>query len=195
VIEEANSADVVGSAVDGYTGIKLCRTLMPDIVLLDLGITRPSGMDTFRKMRSVAPDAKIIVYATSIEDADLFTLLEEGVQGFVPKQAKAMDFVNAVQNSTLGYVCIPNDYINDIMSIRKNAAKTGNIYGLSPREMGVFEACTSGMGTKEVAERLGISVRTVETHRNSIYRKTSCHSVADLIALEERQRLATSSDQ
>lgn len=186
LIERDGAAKVVGSAADGYSAIKECRKNTPEIVLMDLGITRPKGMDTFRKIRAAHPEAMVIVYASEIDQANVFTLLAAGAKGFVPKQATGSDFVNAVRSASLGYVSIPDEHINGLVGLRKNARETGNCYGLSPREMEVFEACASGTPTKEVADQLDISVRTVETHRNAIYRKTSCHSISDLVELADR---------
>ncbi|MEJ6402709.1 response regulator transcription factor [Yoonia sp. 2307UL14-13] len=189
ILTDASCANVVGSACDGYTAIKMCRNLDPDIFLMDLAITRPKGSETFRKLMSIKPDLKIVIYSSEAEKAEIFALIAEGAKGFVPKQAKASNFVNAVRSISLGYVCIPDDYVNDFMCLRQNTIKTGNIYGLSPREIEILEACVSGVCTKQVAERFDISVRTVETHRNAIYRKTSCNSVDALHSIAEQMQL------
>ncbi|NJM83864.1 MAG: response regulator transcription factor [Tabrizicola sp.] len=189
LIAESECARVVGTASDGYTAIKHCRSLEPDMVLMDLGIIRPSGMETFRKIRSVRPETKIVIYSSDSEKTDIFSLLAASAAGFIPKQAKGSDFVNAIRCASLGYVCIPSEFMEEFSALRKNATKTGNVYGLSLREMEILEACVSGARTKEIADRLDISVRTVETHRNSIYRKTSCHSISDLIEVAARLQI------
>ena len=188
-ISDSQSAQVVGTASDGYTTIKLCRNLDPDIVLMDLAITRPSGAETFRKLLSIKPDLKIVLYSSAEERAEVNSLIADVAKGNVPKQAKASNFVNAIRSVSLGYACIPEDYIDDFMVLRQNSIKTGNIYGLSPREIEILEACVSGARTKEVAARFNISVRTVETHRNAIYKKTSCNSVDALHEIAEQLQL------
>jgi DNA-binding NarL/FixJ family response regulator len=186
LVTSAECGEVVACASDGYNAIKLCRTVDPDIILMDLSITRPSGIETFRKIRSIKPDLKIILYSSDANKSEAFSLLSNGAVGFISKQAKGVDFVNAVRCATLGYVCIPGAYVDDFMTLRQNAQKTGNMYGLSPRELEILEACVSGEKSKDVAERMKISVRTVETHRNSIYRKTSCHSIGELAEIAGR---------
>lgn len=173
-------ADVVGQASDGYTAIKICRNLTPDVLLLDLSITRPSGTETLAKLRSSMPNLKIVVMSSEATTTEAFTILAQGAVCFMPKQAKGADFVHAVQAAATDFTFIPTSYLKEFVRLRQNVTRTGNMYGLSPREVEILEACAAGQKTKEVAERLSISVRTVETHRNSIYRKTDCRSISEL---------------
>ncbi len=185
-LTSANCVEVVGLAEDGYTAIKLCKMHNPDILLMDVSLTRPSGKDTFRKLRKAMPDLKIILTSSNASQADVFSLLSFGAVGYVPKQAKGADFVHAINSAGLGYMCIPAEYMEQFTSLRRNVSRSGNMFGLSPREMEILEACTSGYTTKEIADQFSISTRTVETHRCAIYRKTSCHNVQDLNRIAEQ---------
>ena len=172
--------NVVGQAADGYSTIKACRMLMPDILLMSLSLTRPSGLETFSKIRASNKDIRIVVMSQDANTNDAFTVIAEGALGFVPRDAKVVDLVNVVRSAELGYASLPSEYIRQFTNLRRNVTRTGNIYGLSPRELEVVEACATGAKTKEVADMLAISVRTVETHRNSIYRKTDCRNLTEL---------------
>lgn len=176
-------ADVVGQATDGYTAIKLCRQLKPDAVVFDLELTRPAGIETFDKLRSLMPELKILILSSGASVIDAFTVISRGAAAFLPRQAKGYHIVNAVRTIAMGYTCLPTQFLDEFMVLRRHLTRTGNIYGLSPREIEVLEACAAGRKTKEVAESLSISVRTVETHRNAIYRKTSCRSIGELCAI------------
>ncbi|WP_296426744.1 response regulator transcription factor [Yoonia sp.] len=177
------NAEVVGQAADGYNTIKLCRALNPDVLLMDLGLERPSGTDTFAKLRSLMPEMKIIVLSSEATTSEAFAILGMGAVGFMPKQAKGADFVNCLRTVSKGYTCVPSEYMQGFVDLRRNVSRTGNIFGLSPREVEVLEACKSGAKTKEIASKLNISVRTVETHRNSIYKKTATRSVDEFVAV------------
>ena len=179
-LESSCPIEVVGQAADGYSTIKACRQTTPDLLLMDLSLTRPTGIETLTKLRYTLPDMGIVVLSSDAKVADAFTVLGLGAIGFMPKQAKGADFVNAIRAAVSGYTSMPSDYIAEFVSLRRNVSRTGNSYGLSPRELEVLEACASGQRTKEVAERFNISVRTVETHRNAIYRKTDCHDLQEL---------------
>lgn len=173
-------ADVVGQAADGYSTIKLCRQLKPDALVLDLELTRPAGTETFEKLRSQMPELKILILSSAASATDAFTVLSKGAAGFLPRQAKGDHIANAVRTIAMGYSCLPMQFLEEFAVLRRHVTRTGNIYGLSPREIEVLDACAAGRRTKEVAEGLSISVRTVETHRNSIYRKTACRSIGEL---------------
>ncbi|MEP3847591.1 MAG: response regulator transcription factor [Paracoccaceae bacterium] len=172
--------NVVGQTADGYSTIKACRMLMPDILVMSLSLTRPSGLETFSKIRASNKDIRIVVMSQDANTNDAFTVIAEGALGFVPRDARVVDLVNAVRSAELGYASLPSEYIRQFTNLRRNVTRTGNIYGLSPRELEVVEACATGAKTKEVADMLAISVRTVETHRNSIYRKTDCRNLTEL---------------
>lgn len=180
------NVEIVGQASDGYSTMKICRTVNPDILLMDLSLTRPSGMETLTKMRRSLPEMKIVVLSSEATTSEAFATLAAGAVAFIPKQARGTHFVNAIVAASEGYTLMPTEYLAEFVNLRRNITRTGNIYGLSPREIEVLEACTSGQKTKEVADKLSISVRTVETHRNSIYKKTSCKNLEDLSRIVEQ---------
>jgi len=179
-LEEHGTTRVVGIAADGFSTLKMCRSLKPDILVLDLALTRPSGMETLEKVRASSPNTKIVVLLSDVTVGSAFSSLAKGAIAFVPKQAKTADFVYAINAAINGFTYMPTEFVEDFVQSKRNISRTGNLFGLSPREMEVLEACTGGQTTKEVAQLLNISVRTVETHRNSIYRKTDCNCIAEL---------------
>jgi DNA-binding NarL/FixJ family response regulator len=185
-LEADCAVQVVGQAADGYTTIKVCRNVQPDILLMDIALTRPSGAETFKKLRQILPDLKIILVSSDEDVADAFLMMGQGASAFMTKRAKGSHFVNTVQSVALGYSVVPSDYLADFVGMKDKISKSGNVYGLSPREVEVLKACATGASTKEIAGRLDISIRTVETHRNAIYRKTSCSGLAELPAIAER---------
>ncbi len=180
ILTDAECAEVVGTAADGYTAIKYCRNKNIDIVIIDLSLARPSGVETIRKIMSINPDLKLVVCSSEINAGEVFSLISEGVKGYIPKQARTLDFVAAIRSIHLGYAFLPECYIKNFVKLRQNSIKSGNMYGLSPREIEILDACVSGICTKEVASRFNISVRTVEAHRNAIYRKTHCNNIDSL---------------
>ncbi|WP_299593329.1 response regulator transcription factor [uncultured Tateyamaria sp.] len=174
------NVEVVAETSDGYTTLKACRQHKPEILLMDLSLSRPSGAEILGKLRASNPEMKIVVLSSNPSSSNAFLALSSGAVGFMPKQAPGSDFVNAVRAAQNDYAYFPTDLLTHFVQSRRNLTRTGNIYGLSARELEILDACVSGQSTKEVASNLSISVRTVETHRNSIYKKTSCRSYKDL---------------
>lgn len=180
VLEAKCNVTVVGQAADGYGTLKQCRSLKPDILLMDFGLINPSGMAVFEKLRATQPDIRIAVISSDMSTVDAYVLLANGATGFVQKQASSSHFVNAIRTISMGYACVEATVLQEFVGLRQNISRTGNVYGLSRREMEILEHSRSGSNTKEIAKKLQISTRTVETHRNAIYRKTSTNSVAGL---------------
>lgn len=179
-LENVSRFNVVGLAADGFSTLKLCRSLNPDVLVLDLEITRPSGIEILSKVRKSCPDTKIVILSSETSMNKAFMALSKGAVAYMPKQSRGTDFVSAIHAAADGYAFLPSEFVDDMVQSRRNVTRTGNLFGLSPREMEVLVACAEGQSTKDVAETLEISVRTVETHRNSIYRKTSCNGLDDL---------------
>lgn len=184
-IKDGCDVEIVAEAADGYSTIKACHQHNPDMLVMDLSLTRPSGTDTLAKIRKLHPDLKIIILSSEANVSNALFVLSQGAVGFMPRQARGADFVNAVNAANNGFAYLPTDLLAGFVSSRRDLTRSGNIYGLSPRELEVLEACIRGQSTKEVAQVLSISVRTVETHRNSIYRKTSCKNYKELTHIIE----------
>ncbi len=184
-ISESCSVEVVAQTADGYSAIRACRQLKPDILLMDLSICNPNGMDTLTRLRESFPDLKLIVVSSDTSVANAFLALSRGAIAFMSKAAKGADYVNAVNAAINGYTYVPVDVLEKFVKSRRNLSRNGNLFGLSSREIEILEASVAGLSTKEVATNLNISVRTVETHRHSIYRKTDCRDIEGLSRLME----------
>ncbi|MEP5376024.1 MAG: response regulator transcription factor, partial [Hyphomicrobiales bacterium] len=120
-----------------------------------------------------SPDVRIIVVTSEPTISNAFFALSRGASALMPKQVSSSDFVNAVNAVLSGFSYMPSDIMSQFVKSRRNLSRVGNVFGLSPRELEIMKACTDGKTTKQVAGELEISVRTVETHRHNIYRKTN----------------------
>jgi DNA-binding NarL/FixJ family response regulator len=182
-IAESCPVEIVAQTSDGYGAIRACRQLKPDILLMDLSIGHPNGMDTLTRLREGFPELKLIVVSSDMSVSNAFLALSRGAVAFMSKAAKGSDYVNAVNAAISGYTYVPVDVLEKFVKSRRNLSRNGNLFGLSAREIEILEASVTGLSTKQVATNLNISVRTVETHRHSIYRKTDCRSIEDLSRL------------
>ena len=179
-IEKGCDVDVVAGTSDGYATIKAFRQLEPDLLIMDLGLQRPSGTEVLTKIMKMNPEVKIIVVTSEPTIANAFFALSNGAAAFMPKQSSSVDFEHAVNAVLNGFSYMPNDIMTQFVKSRRNLSRVGNVFGLSARELEIMKACSEGHSTKQVASDLEISVRTVETHRHNIYRKTNCNNQKDL---------------
>lgn len=183
--------DVIAEASDGYSALKFCRQYSPEVLIMDLSLTRPSGLDTLARATKEHNNMKVIVLSSEASISNAMFVLSHGAVGFMPRQSRGSDFVNAVRAAQSGFAYLPNELLVALVSARRNVTRSGNVYGLSPRELEILEACLADFSTKEIAQRLKISPRTVETHRNSIHRKTACKSYQELAHLVELDRASS----
>lgn len=179
-LEQTPNLSVVADAADGYSTLKACREHSPDILMMDLSISRPAGRELLVKVQRSCPSTRIIVLCDDLKVSNAFYCLSNGAIAIMPKQASGADFVNATNAAVRGYTYMPSEFISGFLEIRKNLTKSGNIFCLSPRELEIVDSCMQGRTTKDIAEALCISVRTVETHKSNIYRKTSCRNADEL---------------
>ncbi|MEL6573719.1 MAG: response regulator transcription factor [Pseudomonadota bacterium] len=179
-LSSVDGAMVTGLVGDGYAAIKACRQNQCDILLIDLSITRPSGPEVLARLRNACQEVKVIVMSSDTTLSVAMFALSQGAIGFVPKQAGGKEFINAVTAAQGGYAYMPVSFLTWMVEARQKLSRTGNMFGLSPREVDILEASVNGGSIKEVAQQFSISIRTVETHRNNIYRKTECSNAAEL---------------
>lgn len=179
-LTESTDIQLVAECSDGYSTIKQCRQLRPEILFMDFGLVRPSGMETLTKIRTSNPETKIIVLSSDTNFSDAFFSLTKGAIAFLPKQSRGISFVHALEAARSNFSYLPRDLVQEFVASRRNLTRTGNAFGLSPREIEILEATLNGHTAKEVAQKLDISVRTVETHRNRIYKKTDCRDSREL---------------
>jgi two-component system nitrate/nitrite response regulator NarL len=184
-IQESCNVEVIAKTSDGYETIKAFRNHMPDLLIMDLALTRPAGTEILTKIFKMKPDVKIIVVTSDPSISNAFSALSRGAIAFMPKQVSASDFVNAVNAVINGFSYLPRDVLSQFVKSRRNLSRMGNIFGLSPRELEIMKACADGLSAKQVAYDLDISVRTVETHRHNIYKKTECKSQSELSKIAE----------
>ena len=172
-IERGCDVDVVAGTADGYSTIKAFRQHQPDLLIMDLGLLRPAGTEVLTKITKMNLDVKIIVVTSEPTISNAFYALSRGASALMPKQVSSTDFVNAVNAVLSGFSYMPSGIMTQFVKSRRNLSRVGNVFGLSPRELEIMKACADGKTAKEVASELEISVRTVETHRHNIYRKTN----------------------
>jgi DNA-binding NarL/FixJ family response regulator len=171
---------VVGEAEDSQEALALMARLQPDVVLLDLRLRESTGMDVARAAKGVCPKAKILVLTALDDEHYLRPLFRMGVKGYLLKTASAEDLVRAVREVAAGKSVLDQELTDRVMGTFEKSngtvAYADSSRTLTPRESTVLEHLGKGMANREVAESLGISVKTVEVHVQHILRKLGAKS-------------------
>lgn len=175
LLAQEDDMEVVGEAADGIEALELAKKYNPDIILLDIAMPNMDGVKVAGKIKKSLPQTKIIVLTSYSDDQFLFEFLKLGVSGFVLKDSASQELIYSIRKSNEGMVFFDPSVSKKVME-KFTQVSGGKIdfvnYGkLSDREKEVLRLVAEGCATKEVAEKLYISPKTVENHRANIMKK------------------------
>ncbi|MEL0612483.1 response regulator transcription factor [Marinomonas arenicola] len=175
---EAN-IEVIGTASNGLEALEKAQQLQPDLVLMDVSMPILNGLEATKRFRSEQANIKILMLSMHNDKEYILSLIQSGANGYVLKDVSSEELVQAINMVYQGGTYFSSKASDVLFG---QAAKTAlEEEALSPRESAVLVEVASGFSNKEIAVRLNISVRTVETHRQNIKRKLDIHSSAGLV--------------
>ncbi len=187
MIERQDIGQVVGVLGDGVEALQSVEKLEPDVVLIDVNLPRADGIQVARELSARLPSTGILVMSGVMNTDVIVRALRAGALGFLPKNAKPTDLATAVLRARSGRRYIPDAFADAVTEYLLSGPESGpNISELSDREVEVLRRIAGGMTNREIASELGISVRTVDTHRRNILGKTTARNNADLTRLAIR---------
>lgn len=171
---------LVGTAADGAALIEAAQRLRPDVIVTDMSMPGPSGIELLRRLRADAPAARIIVL-TMHADANLAAeALRAGASGFVAKHAAGKELITAIRTVRQGARYIAPPLTDGVLAaLAEGPARAAG--SLTPRQREVVTLLAQGRTMKEVAAALGLSPRTVETHKYQVMHEHGLQTTADLV--------------
>jgi DNA-binding NarL/FixJ family response regulator len=173
---------VVGQAGDGVTALELIRVRQPDIAIVDLQLPRLFSLEMIRKSRELQLTTRYLVSAARGDRKSALEALRAGANGFVLKSASAAQLADALRSVSAGTVYVsPELKFEKVFIGSRDLRPTDPIDSLSSREYQVFRLLIDGVRAKEIAARLDLSPKTVDTYRASLMRKLDIHDVAGLV--------------
>jgi DNA-binding NarL/FixJ family response regulator len=179
--------DVVGTVGNGDQLLEAAKRLRPDVIVTDLSMPGLNGLDVLARLKAERIDSKLIVL-TMHNDADLATVaMREGASGFLLKESAGEELVAAIRQALRGRVYLTSALTKGVME-RMAGSPRASPPQLSPRQRDVLRLIVKGLRMKEIAANLGLSTRTVETHKYEMMQTLGLHSTAELVryALDRR---------
>ena len=193
LIETQGDMEIVGEAGTAREALELLETLTPDVILMDIGLPDISGIEAARTIKERMPTAAVVALTIHEDEEYFFKMLEAGASGYVPKRAAPEELVTAIEAAAAGevylYPSMAKLLVKDYLGQDQAQKLTRALDGLSAREQEVLAPLVEGASNAEIADRLGISPKTVARHRENIMHKLNLHSRAELVKYAIRKGL------
>jgi two-component system NarL family response regulator len=194
ILEREDEVEVVGEAADGRTALELARTLVPDVVIMDVAMQDLNGIEATRQIRAECPGVKVLALSSHSDARYVTAMLDAGASGYVLKANAYDDLRRALDAARRGRSYLCADVTDAVVGAARHgggSTRTASRALLSGREREVLQLLAEGLSSPQISQRLYVATSTVETHRRNIARKLGLHNVADLTKYAIREGLTS----
>ncbi|MDA0336629.1 MAG: response regulator transcription factor [bacterium] len=176
--------NVCGGATGGLEGVLLAQQLRPDVVVMDIGLPDINGLEATRQLSANQPEIRVVILTVYDNREYVLRAARVGARGYVVKNSPAADLLHAIESVYEGHFCFPPAHaalvLTELAELDADLTEDRSSGELSTRERQVLALIAGGLSNRDIADRLALSVRTVETHRQHVMNKLDIHSVAGL---------------
>ncbi|KIH75984.1 two component transcriptional regulator, LuxR family [Geoalkalibacter ferrihydriticus] len=187
---------VIATASDGRTAVRLARELKPDVIVMDLSMPVLNGIDATRQIIAENSAAKVLALSSHKDRKTILSALKAGARGYVVKDAAIAELLQAIEAVGSGRMYLSSHIIDQVIDSllvgdEDPAREASPLDRLSAREREILQLLAEGRNAREVAKMLSVSPKTIESHRHNIMQKLGVESSSDLIRLAIREGLTT----
>ncbi len=190
LLETQGEFEIVAEAATGDEAVELTRSLRPDVVLMDIGMPGMNGLDATRLIREEDAEARVLILTMHGTDEYFFSALDAGAAGYLLKEAASSDLVSAIESVHRGgmflYPSLAAKLVEEYFRRVGSGEERSTYDELTAREREVLQLIGEGLTNQEIADRLGVSPHTVQTHRVNIMNKLGLHNRAQLVSYAAR---------
>ncbi|MCI5519299.1 MAG: response regulator transcription factor [Treponema sp.] len=184
LIETQKDYKVIGMAKDRNEALSLLDKETPDLAIVDLNLGQEDGLELIKDILIIHPHTKILVLSMHDERFYAERALKAGAKGYIMKAEAETQVINAIKTVTNGEIYLSDEEKIRIKELSRGSSETGNkfdtITTLSDRQLQIFTLIGKGLGTVEIASKLNLSIKTIDTHKENIKAKLHCASSAEL---------------
>jgi DNA-binding NarL/FixJ family response regulator len=195
MIEKEPDMTVIGETQDGLTTVDLARKLAPDVVVMDVSMPDLNGIEATRKIIKTNPNLKVVALSGHIDQHFVREMFTAGAVAYIHKQGASDELIRAIRDVMAGKMYISPDAARGIVDSylkRPQAPNTAPVFAaITEREREVLQLIAEGRSTKDMGGTLGVSIKTVETHRHNIMEKLNLRSVAELTKYAIREGITS----
>jgi DNA-binding NarL/FixJ family response regulator len=199
LVSDIPGYQVVGEAANGDHLLEVTLELKPDIILLDISMKDSNGLDALERLHKALPDSKVLILSMHTEPQMIMRALEAGAHGYLLKDATGTEIeqaLDALRNDER-YLspAIAHTVINQaLVSAQSNKVEPVENHNLTARQLEILRLIVRGKSTREIANGLNLSVKTVETHRSQIMKRLQIYDVAGLVLFCVREQIISLDD-
>lgn len=185
ILAKHPSVEVVGEAGDGREAVRLIEAVRPDVVLMDIAMPGLNGVEATKQIRKAVPRARILILSAYDDQDYVYELLRAGASGYMLKAAVSAELISAIEAVSRGecYLspAIADRVVEGFLGQSAPASRLDDPGALTAREREILQLVVEGCASVEIGRRLGISPKTVETHRSNIASKLRIHDLPGLV--------------
>jgi two-component system response regulator NreC len=185
---------IVGEAFTGEEAVAKAKELHPDVVLMDVGLTEAmNGFEASRRIRMHLPHVRTLMFSVHDEPEYVFEFLQSQEDGYILKSSPPQDLIRAIEEVFEGNSYVSPAIQRIILDYRRTSRSRKGWKALTETEVTVLSRIAAGKSSKEIADCMHLSVRTVSKHREMIKRKLGVHSIAEMIQIAITENIAVRS--
>jgi DNA-binding NarL/FixJ family response regulator len=187
--------DVVGEAADGLEAVRLCESLAPDVVILDIAMPKLNGIEVAARAEKLPRPPGVIILSMHADESYIIRALAAGARGYLLKSATDEDLVPAVRAVAAGKPyfssAVAAVLVEDYVRRLRTRGLTDSFDLLTDRERQILQLLAEGRSNKEVAVLLDVGLSTIETHRANLMQKLNLHNTAEIVLYAVRKGIIT----
>lgn len=192
LLAEMADVEVVGEASDGHETLKLVATLSPNVVLLDVSLPGLNGLEVAARLARERPDVKVMILSMHANEEFVLEALRAGVVAYLLKDSTVAELEIALRAVVRGQTFLSPAVSKRLVFDYLEQAQPAAAILLTPRQREVLQLIAEGHSTKSIAERLGVSVKTAETHRAQLMDRLGIHDIPGLVRFAIRKGVVSS---
>jgi DNA-binding NarL/FixJ family response regulator len=183
ILEKAPEIELVAEAADGLEAISKIGTSFPDVLLMDIGMGAMNGLDATIRITREYPEVKVIIVSMHANEEYVLRALRAGAAGYIMKNSKPPELLQAIQMVVAGEMYLSPRVSRHVIEnyVRSMEMEKSPLEDLTPRQREILKFVAEGRNNREIAAILGVSMKTVDTHRSQLMQRLDIHDIAGLV--------------
>ena len=181
---------VVGEAEDGIEAVRVVEELIPDVVILDIGMPKLNGVEATRRITEQCPSVGVLMLTVQIANEYVWRAVQAGASGYLLKDVDDVELVDAVRTIAAGGASLDQSITHAVLEqMRRAHGETPSGQELRPRELDVLRLAAQGLSNRQIGQALELSPRTVEVHMGKVFAKLGASSRTEAVVIAVRRGL------